>query len=141
MDTTALIYVPYANEESEPHILECVELNLNVLGFVPRMVKMKHEYSYGDFLNELSHKETGPFIIVEHDCFPWPGAIQEILGCPEPYCSFGGTLQCAKISPTGDDLVPPKTKWGQVDAEMWRHIVPHMHLPEVINLNRANIPR
>ena len=141
MDEAAVIYVPYANDESEPSVLEVVELNLNVLGFLPRMVKMQHQYSYGEFLNHLSYTETGPFIIVEHDCIPWPGAIQQILGCPEPNCSYGGTLQCAKITPTGHNLVPEKTIWGHCDARLWEGITAHMHLPEVSNINRSNIPR
>lgn len=141
MDENFLIYVPYSNHESEPEILNCVELNIQVLGFTPKLVKMQHNYSYGEFINDLWDKGH-PFVIVEHDCFPYPGAIQDILQCPEPICAFGGTLQCAKITPISEESpLPSKTTWMHCDAILFSKYPPHMHLPEVANVNRANIPR
>jgi hypothetical protein len=29
-----------------------------------------------------------PFIIVEHDVVPWPGAIEMLAECPEPWCAI-----------------------------------------------------
>ena len=142
MDETALIYVPHANSQSDPDILKVVELNLNILGFLPKLVKLEHVYSYGEFLNAkwLEH-QNHPVIIVEHDCLPYPGAIQDILQCPEKTCSFGGTLQCAKFTPIGEPPIPQKTVWYHCDVELFRAFPPHIHLPNVVNLNRANIPR
>ncbi len=140
MVETSLVYVPYANDESEPTILDAVKLNLEILGFPANFVKMRHEYSYGEFLNQLWDKGD-MFVIVEHDCFPYPNALNDILGCPEPICSFGGTLQCAKITPHGEAPIPPKTTWMHCDVELFKKFPPHVHFPEVVNLNRSNIPR
>lgn len=142
MDRDTAVYVPYANELSEPEVLKTVELNLQVLGFVPQLVKMEHAYSYGEFINELWVKHSGnPFILVEHDVFPYPVAIRDLLQCPEPFCTYGGTMQCCKLTPTGKPPLPEKTDWMHVDAVLWQKIKPHVHFPEVANVNRANIPK
>lgn len=33
-------------------------------------------------------KEGEPFMVVEHDHRPWPGALKELWDCPEEFCAF-----------------------------------------------------
>lgn len=46
------------------------------------------EWAYNDYLIEV-WAEGEDFINFEHDIVPWPGAIQELLDCPKPWCFFG----------------------------------------------------
>lgn len=49
-------------------------------------VEMREDTSLYDFMVERWRaRET--FVMVEHDIVPWPGAIQGIWDCPEPYCA------------------------------------------------------
>jgi hypothetical protein len=86
------------------------------------------------------------FLIVEHDVLPWPGACEELWACSNVWCGFNTTLMCTKFSPTalGECPVTPDTHWTMVDKLFWHYQerdVPFCeHKPEVINLNRRNVP-
>lgn len=91
-------------------------------------------YRYGRNFAALWNKGE-PFIHVEHDIVPWPGAIKELIECPEPWCTFesvdvGGVIHLGfgigKYRPT-DERAPKKwseTDWrcldGQVISELRR---------------------
>lgn len=62
-------------------------LALRMEGFEPEVTVMEDDLHYGRFLRE--HWARGAFINVEHDVAPWPGAIQQLWDCREPFCGFG----------------------------------------------------
>jgi len=70
-------------------------------------VRMTAEDSYPDFL--VRRWEEGlPFLNLEHDVLPWPGALVEIWNCVEEWCTFaygfnekfgnGSYMGCVKFS-------------------------------------------
>lgn len=70
------------------------------------LVLMEHEYSYSDMFTRL-WKDNAGFVSIEHDIVPWPGAIDQIQECLNPWCSYEyplapGTLRpalgCIKVS-------------------------------------------
>ena len=97
------IIIPYAQKGP---IIDSVKLILAIQGLRPRMVKMNDEFSYYFLLKELWEKGE-PFIIVEHDIIPFPGAVQELWTNPEPWCGYpyylSGELKsylgCTKFDP------------------------------------------
>lgn len=42
-------------------------------------------YVFSEFLRYM-WKQAEPFVLIEHDVLPYPGAIQEIWDCPEEFC-------------------------------------------------------
>lgn len=99
-------------------------------------------------------------VIVEHDVLPWPGAIEELVACPMPWCSYTyhrfvsptrmgvGDYQgfgCCKFEKRlmkDNPAVFSDMKdhhWSQLDTQfeyaMWtRNLRPHHHRPAVIHL-------
>jgi hypothetical protein len=91
----------------------------------------------------------------------WPGALEELWGCPEPWCAFGYSpndnfadhvrtlfpyLGCAKFA--APIIAASPGAWD--DADDWltldRHIASvlrslgfdvHQHFPPVVNANRV----
>lgn len=87
--------------------------------------------------------ERQTFVVVEHDVVVRPGALEELIGCPQPWCSFGvpyvgriyAGLACAKFSAEliartpdllaltaafSDETHPPR-HWCRLDS--WIQIV------------------
>lgn len=54
-------------------------------GIEPRLELCNQEDSYYKLMVKL-WAEHEQFITVEHDVMPWPGAIQQLWDCPEPWC-------------------------------------------------------
>lgn len=52
-----------------------------------RYVRMEDDLHYWRLLRELWW-EGQSFIVVEHDILPWPGALQGLWECPEPWCAY-----------------------------------------------------
>lgn len=94
------------------------------------------------------------FINIEHDIIPWPGAIEELWGCPCEWGTYsyryhGGIgiahmLGLAKITDKLikrlPDLWDEPAHWSQLDQKLFfaaREIgqEPHLHRPPVIHLN------
>lgn len=85
------------------------------------------------------------FITVEHDIIPWPGAIDGLISCPEPWCTHrfpnGGNLMLSfgigRYTPIGK--APPE--WSDWEGKMLDgavlpylhalHGAPHVHEPPV----------
>jgi hypothetical protein len=137
------VVVPYANEETDPVVHQAMMLNLQVQKVPAEWRRMKTDTSYAEYFNELWDLGED-FIIVEHDCFPWPGAIEELRDCPDVWCGFNTSLQTTKFSPRalGECPVSFDTHWQQVDKLFWtlQDIHPfHEHHPPVINLNRQAV--
>lgn len=98
--------------------------------------------------------EGEPFIVVEHDVVPWPGAIEALIECPEPWCAHShhhdhaflrhGSVEmsCYKVVPAelGSDPFPAEVPWQQTDSVLSQklfergHMI-HQHWPSVANLN------
>lgn len=101
----------------------------------------------------------GPFILVEHDVVPWPGAVEELAACPHPWCVFayeagtefardnsGVPLGCVKFDPAALGECPAQPlpgglypDWGSLDGIvsstlLTRNIYPHQHTPAVAHI-------
>jgi hypothetical protein len=45
-------------------------------------------WAYPDLLAE-KWQAGATFVVVEQDVVPWPGAIEALLGCDQPWCAYG----------------------------------------------------
>lgn len=153
-DVQPNIVVPFT--ESGP-IFSAVTLNLATEGFTPRLFRLQQTFSY-DLLFRRLWGEAQPFIIVEQDILPWPGALVGLWKCDEPWCGHAyfvqGTLRsylgCSKFDPIslGDcPLTGDLIEWALIDriiekALMTRGYQAHRHSPAVthLNINQARMP-
>lgn len=85
--------------------LPFVRMNLAMQGIDATYVPMTNDHSYVELLADL-WDDGEPFVIVEHDILPWPGAIAELeddgVWCGFAYALSGGLdtfLGCTKIDP------------------------------------------
>ena len=103
-------------------------------------------------------REQETFILMEHDALCWPGALQQLWDCPEPFCMFQtpmtwylGEWQLhngpAKFHKSLMERFP--THMDEVNSRDWHNvyywlyeqlqhpkgIVVHIHTPPVIHLN------
>ncbi len=152
-DVRPNVVLPYAAANGTEAVIEAVKLNLAVQGLHPRMFCLEGDYDYDLLLRRL-WKEGSPFVIVEHDIVPWPGAIDELWACPEPWCGFpyqvlGGMrsyLGCVKFDPGHLGAVPlpvEPTEWSRIDRSIDRRLVglglrQHRHGPPVTHLHFAH---
>lgn len=109
-----------------------------------------------------------PFIIVEQDVVPWPGADVELADCPEPWCAFSyyahdrelpkPYLGCAKFRPDGpppfekapDDILRAYVDgglphWQAIDMVVSASLKArgwhcHQHFPAVAHVKPPNYP-
>lgn len=153
-DVRPNIVVPYAPIYGTPSVLDAVKLALGVQGLRPRMVKLEQDFSYHQLIQELWAKQE-PFILVEHDIIPWPGAVQQLWTCPEGWCAFPyaclgelrAYLGCTKFDPVklGECPLPEELlTWQVMDQRikktlMMRQAKCHMHEPGVTHLNFAHV--
>lgn len=147
------IIVPFAETNGTSAVFDAVKLNLAVQGYVPRLVQLEGDFSY-DLLFRQLWAEGQPFIIVEHDILPWPGALQELWTCPKPWCGFPyhvmgemrSYLGCTKFNPASLGVCPlygDLTDWALIDKIIERRLLGrqdvvqyrHIHEPGVIHLN------
>jgi hypothetical protein len=152
-DVKPNVVVPYANADSDPLIHKAMRLNLRMQGLEPRFERMDGaldgEYAYDRLFRSL-WAEGEPFIVVEHDVLPWPGALQQLWQCD---CAWGAfqyfifgelrvQLGCAKFDPSRlgdcplDELVPwQRLDWAVMTALVERGHSGHLHTPAVTHLN------
>lgn len=97
-------------------------------------------------------------IIVEQDILPWPGALDELAGCPcrwgtYSYREHGGVgiahmLGCAKLTGALMAAVPQvwdePGHWSGLDQRLFFAaravgIEPHLHRPPVLHLNAREL--
>jgi hypothetical protein len=109
--------------------------------------------AYWRLLNDL-WQQGDPFILVEHDILPWPGALEELWACPGLWCansydqrgvgiyhSFGCTKFSAELIRRLPNVWRDMDKrWHQLDQQFeWRaaqaSLRPHPHRPPVIHLH------
>lgn len=113
------------------------------------LVLAKDDFTYGDTL-QRAWDAGEPFINVEHDIVPWPGALEALWRCPDqpPWCGYryplgySGLLEdslgCVCIRPTRSVAWNLKgILWNQLDAAIFRAMRPnqwHEHRPPVAHL-------
>lgn len=144
------VIVPYAESDGTTSVLDAVKLNLANQGIRPQLFKLDQTYSYDQLFRRLWSQQK-PFILVEHDIVPWPGALKELWTCPEPWCGFPyfvfgelrSYLGCTKFDPSrlGDCPLPDDLEsWQTMDKTvekllMKRQLTGHIHNPAVTHLN------
>ncbi len=151
------VIVPFATNSP---MLPAVQLALRQDGWEATFHHCDKDDSYHEMLlAQWKAKET--FCIVEHDIVVWPGALNEMEQCLEPwctrpyYCSVGWILDglgCTKFSQNLIELYPnflsepfptccSHTRYYCGLDRLIAHrmqelgIKPHIHLPGVSNLN------
>lgn len=130
-----------------------------------RMEGIPHErhgcngvHGYGEVFHGL-WAAGDPFVLVEYDIVPWPGAVQGMIDCPGGWCAHryplhrmpeGGTNLNAgfgfvKLRPTGPPLEEwLSTPWHLLDGAVIpvlnsRLGAPHIHEPPVAHARRVPI--
>lgn len=115
-------------------------------------------YTYRSLLEQLWKESEEPFIIIEQDILPWPGAIEELWQCPCQWGTYsykyqGGIgiahmLGIAKITPELIKQTPgiwdDETPWHELDKKLAfaaraKGIEPHLHRPPVIHLSEREL--
>lgn len=149
-DVQPNVILPYAETNGTTAIFDAVKLNLANQGFTPRLVKLERTFSYDQLFRQLWAKRQ-PFILVEHDIIPWPGALKQLWTCSEPWCGFPyyvfgelrSYLGCTKFDPArlGECPLPEDLEsWQTMDKTiekilMKRGQLGHIHQPAVTHLN------
>lgn len=154
-DTIPTIVVPFANADDPTW--HATRLNLEMEGFRPRYERMNAaldaDYAYDRLFRSLWAKGE-PFIIVEHDILPWPGALAQLWECECAWGAFNyyifgelrSQLGCVKFDPSrlgacplGDELVPwQRLDWAVITGLVEAGQSGHLHGPPVSHLNRGH---
>jgi hypothetical protein len=121
--------------------------------------RLTDEHSYGDLLAEL-WEEGEPFINLEHDVAPWPGALTQMWSCKFGWCAMPlivhqcvneTNLGCVKFSKSFIEAYPdlwttyPRNEifdWRSLDAWLYQKTQPlghHRHAPPALHLNEAHV--
>jgi hypothetical protein len=111
---------------------------------------MLRENDYGYRFSEAWDLGS-PFVVVEWDIIPWPGAVMALIECDEPYCTHRYPLHRGNVTrgtgigkyvPQGEaPEIWAQTPWHQLDGEivpfMNEHYgPPHVHEPPVAHARR-----
>ena len=84
------IFVPYTELQ--------VATQVALIPYPYEPIELTDDYQYWQFLRE--RWEAGEnFINIEHDCIPWPGAIESLEQCPYNWCGFWYHLKCHRQFP------------------------------------------
>lgn len=109
------------------------------------------DYAYGQWFTEEWNRRR-PFVMVEHDIIPWPGAVEALLECDRPWCSHEYPLQQGHLTTSfgigkyvPDGPAPAdwaETEWrlldGSVLPEVRKRLGPvHVHEPPVAHARRT----
>ena len=144
------IVIPFAETNGTSAVLDAVKLNLATQGLKPRLVKMERDFSYDQLIRSL-WKRNEPFILVEHDIVPFPGALRTLWQCKEPWCGYPyyvygelrSYLGCTKFDPSrlGECPLPADlTHWQLIDKLIEKELMKRgfngcIHSPAVTHLN------
>lgn len=148
------VLMPYTR--LNPHIVGTIR---GRYGIALELVEMTDDEHYWRLLSELWHVGED-VIIVEHDCLPWPGALEELEACPAHWCSYtyainGGygihhAFGTTKLSGALMRKVPDvwraadDRRWHTLDAQLCRAALlagetPHPHRPPIIHLKENEL--
>lgn len=132
------------------------EHTLNYEGIKTTSVFLIDETDYGNMIRDAWHEGEG-FILVEHDIAPWPGAIKQLINCPEDWCGYeyiqgshqlGWAIGCVKFSSKLVKQLPNfpdrwvDAPWYGMDAAiingLWDelHKSLHIHHPPVAHVRQ-----
>jgi hypothetical protein len=122
----------------------------------PEYVPLVGDDAYRQLMHRL-WQEGEPFVIVEHDIIPWPGAIEELFACSCAWGAYSYKLHggigiyhgfgCTKITPELMDATPciwsQPAHWNTLDQRLWfaaraKGLEPHPHRPAVTHLSRRH---
>ena len=78
---TMNVIVPYVNP------MDAQATALAMERIYPTYIKMEDDEHYWRLLKEL-WTSGEPFIILEQDMIPWPGALKQLWDCEEEWCAF-----------------------------------------------------
>ena len=127
-------------------------------GFTPWFVHLPEVDSYWNLLRNLWEMQED-VVIVEHDVIPWPGALEELVACAKPWCSFSYLRQitpekravgdyfgfgCVKFARELMEQLPNAFEqmvdhhWSKLDTQFeWftyqNSVRPHHHRPAVVH--------
>jgi hypothetical protein len=154
-DAQPNVVVPFTNDANDPMIHRAMRLNLEMQGLRPRYERLngtiEEEYAYDRLFRRL-WAEGQPFILVEHDVLPWPGAVQALWACERPWCGFQYLIMgemrvqlgCVKFDPARLGACPlpdgELVSWNGMDWRIIRALAErdasgHLHEPPVSHLN------
>lgn len=122
-------------------------------------LKCVDKHDYGDFL--AAHWLRGePFINLEQDVAPWPGALTEMWNCPQRWCMVqiivhgainNTNLGCVKFANEFISAFPDVWKkyprndifdWRSLDSWLHQFVEPakvHIHNPPALHLNPEHL--
>lgn len=145
------VIVPYVQ------LHELVRPVLRSQGYSPEYRPLSDDDGYRRLLRRVWQAGES-VVIVEQDILPWPGAIDELIGCPGGWCTYsyrkhGGIgiahmLGCAKLSSSLMDALPglwdAPEHWSKLDQRLFfaargAGIEPHLHRPAVLHLNAREL--
>ncbi len=149
------IIVPYTDAKNPA--FAAAKLNFECLALRPRYVDMNAEldapYAYHRLIHSL-WAEGKPFILVEHDILPWPGALEQLWECECAWGAFryhvlgnlAAYLGCVKFDPLklGPCPLPEEPMpWTKLDLHIVKTLTSrgergHVHNPPVCHLNRGH---
>ena len=148
------VWVPYTRLQPATQIC--------LLGYPDaNWVELEDDDSYRRYMADLwAVGET--FVNVEHDIVWWPGALEALWECPEPWCMYGyhadeiiedgcAYLGCTKLSAEliagtpGLWAIPNDSAfpgWAVLDCHLTHYarkagFAHHQHWPSVVNANPA----
>jgi hypothetical protein len=152
-DVRPNVVVPFANDATDPLVHGAMRQNLEMQGLSPRWERLTGPFAYDALIRRL-WAEGRPFILVEHDVLPWPGAVQQLWTCDRPWCAYEYfmlgelcvALGCTKFDPArlGPCPLPDeptdwhRMDWYVIDTLTTRYHSAHLHEPAVSHLNRAH---
>lgn len=155
------VHIPFAiSKHTLAWTLDAVRLALRQDGVEPLLHYMTDEEEYYRLLSTLWREKEG-FLVVEHDIVVWPGAIQQLIDCPEPWCAMPyysavgwieDGLGCTKFGPSLLQQYPAALKepfptccshskhYCGLDRLIAHRleklgVLVHVHGPAVVNLN------
>lgn len=148
------IVIPYTE------ILDVTRISLR--GHKYDMVEMEGEYGYSQFFKKCWEKGED-FINVEHDSVVWPGAVQQLIDCPHPWCAYDFSsksnwevensqgilhsipLACMKFTKEFMEKIPhawdEEVNWRECDVHLFKKaseagLKIHQHYPGIVNGNK-----
>lgn len=120
-----------------------------------QFAEMEGLSGYADFLAERWRIEQDGFVNWEQDVVPWPGAVADLMACPEPWCGFtyqpwqrvddgsaSAYLGLTKFSPAflsaTQGVFEPGEHWSDEQPRTWMHCDGHLW---TWALARPDVPR
>lgn len=146
---------------SKPFGVTCpAELTLGVEGIEYETHSVSFsDFSYASVLTGVWQVQS-EFINLEHDVAPWPGALDQLHDCPEPFCFFqypfwpayhlGTGIGCMKFGQAVLDAIPESWEnwgnlsWWDLDGAVVADVLgsgfkAHQHGPPVAHVRRPMI--